>query len=427
MPAAQSALTRLLKLAPCLLVSITVVSLPDLSGSRNDSKGYAAEPIPAAATGKTLLVHYMPWFVAPPVSPDYGWHWTMNKFRPDAKDESSRRLASHFTPVTGPYDSSDPQILEYHLLLMKLAGLDGVIVDWYGRTDYRDYALLHLRTTRLLEHCERLGLKFVICYEDQTIPALVQAGRLTAAERVRHATDELNWLHQYWFRSGAYLRLDGEPVLLSFGHAGLTDEEWSQCLAGLSAPVAYFSQHRTREGARGGFDWPIPAEGIAGVRRFLQHAGRSPQSIAVALPRFVDIYEEAGLHASYGRIEDRDGATLRETLALAIDSPARLIQVATWNDWGEGTQIEPSVEHGDRDLRIIQELARQHLKPKLQANAADLQLPLQLLKARRATDANNAARVRQLDEISQWLAEEKLEPARKALRKRGPQSAAQAN
>lgn len=54
---------------------------------------------------------------------------------------------------------------------MKLAGIHGVIVDWYGLTDFRDYAILHRNTTRVLEAAERLKMKFVICYEDQTILA----------------------------------------------------------------------------------------------------------------------------------------------------------------------------------------------------------------------------------------------------------------
>ena len=34
---------------------------------------------------------------------------------------------------------SDPAVLEYHVLLMKLGGIDGVIVDWYGQDNYYDY------------------------------------------------------------------------------------------------------------------------------------------------------------------------------------------------------------------------------------------------------------------------------------------------
>ncbi len=56
--------------------------------------------------------------------------------------------------------------------MMKLAGIDGVICRLDGQTDLRDYAILHRNTTRLLQQCERLKMKFVICYEDETRPFL---------------------------------------------------------------------------------------------------------------------------------------------------------------------------------------------------------------------------------------------------------------
>src|SRR3954469_23454004 len=94
-------------------------------------------PRVALADPKPLLVHYMPWFVAQPYSPTWGWHWTMNHYNPDSMDGSGRReIASWYYPQIGPYDSLDPVVLEYHVLLMKLAGIDGVIVDWYGSDNY---------------------------------------------------------------------------------------------------------------------------------------------------------------------------------------------------------------------------------------------------------------------------------------------------
>jgi len=57
----------------------------------------------------------------------------MDHFDPDTVNVSGeRQIASWYYPLIGPYDSSDPAVLEYHVLLMKLAGVDGVIVDWYG-------------------------------------------------------------------------------------------------------------------------------------------------------------------------------------------------------------------------------------------------------------------------------------------------------
>ncbi len=86
------------------------------------------------------MVHYMPWFQTPSISGYWGWHWTMNHFNPDKIDLTGRHeIASHYCPLTGPYDSQDKDILEYQVLLMKISGIDGVLVDWYGNENYNDY------------------------------------------------------------------------------------------------------------------------------------------------------------------------------------------------------------------------------------------------------------------------------------------------
>lgn len=116
-----------------VLVSIFVatacgqtVSLPN-EGSSHSAK---------ASTQRLILAHYMPWYTAKPYNSHWGWHWTMNHFDPERVVNGERELASHYRPLIGPYDSGDPHVLEYHLLLMKLAGIDGVIIDWYGLQDF---------------------------------------------------------------------------------------------------------------------------------------------------------------------------------------------------------------------------------------------------------------------------------------------------
>jgi hypothetical protein len=273
-------------------------------------------------------------------------------------------------------------VIEYQLLTMKLAGIDGVIVDWYGRAEFRDHAALHRATTRIVEAAARLGMSCAICYEDQTVPALVEAGRIGAADRISHAAGELRWLADHWFGLSSYARLDGQPLLLSFGHAGLDDEEWTKVLDELATPVAYLSEHRRRPAAVGAFDWPVPQEGIAAVKAFNERSGEWPQRIPVVYPRFHDIYAEAKVHASWGHVADDDGATFRETLAAALGTGASIIQVATWNDWGEGTIVEPSREFGLRDLAVTQE-ARRARDAGFPWTRDDLDLPRRLLEARR--------------------------------------------
>lgn len=316
------------------------------------------------ATTPMILAHYMPWFTIEQTDdaskPKYGFHWTMNHVEPSVVVDDRHAIAAHHYPIIGPYDSGDLRVIEYHLLTMKAAGIDGVIVDWYGLTNFRDYARLNRNTTRVLQQCERLGMKFVICYEDQTVPALVEGGQLNSDQRVQHVVDELTWLSKYWFKSPAYVRQNDEPVLLSFGFGGLKNEEWTAAMTQLKFPVRYFSQHIRREGAVGAFNWPSPKNGIEAVDNFITRAEDWPQAIPVVYPRFEDYYAQAKLHDGFGKIDDRNGRTFRATFAKATKLSPSIIQIATWNDWGEGTQIEPSTEFGYRDLEYLQSQTNQH-------------------------------------------------------------------
>lgn len=385
----------------CTLICFHETSADD--GSSSSMEKFASTPL--------VLSHYMPWYTAKPASEHWGWHWTMNHFDPEKQSDGKRQIASKYYPLIGPYDSGDPNVLEYHLLLMKLAGIDGVIVDWYGLTNFNDYAILHRNTTRMLQQCERLKMKFVICYEDQTIPALVKGNRLTPTDRVSHAATEIKWLNKYWFQSPSYVRLHGKPVLLSFGHTGLTSDEWTECIDELGFPIAYFSQDLCRKGAMGGFGWPSPNAGMQQVDRFLAESAKWPQAIPAAFPRFDDIYLQAGVSEGYPQLADEDGATLETTLRKAIQSQASIIQIATWNDWGEGTQIEPSREHQYRDLRLIQKWCRKDNPKDETTRNSEFRMPGQILKLRQGKTQTPP----ELDQAVLELAAGNIEQARTLL------------
>src|ERR1700744_4631707 len=171
-----------------------------------------------AAPKKTVLVYYMPWFNAKPYSHDWGWHWTMDHFNPDTTNAlGQRQIASWYYPLIGPYDSCDPAVLEYHVLLMKLSGIDGVIVDWYGAANFMDYRNNNLATLKLFQFTRQAGLKFAICYEDQTVQHLIDGNYLAASNAVSHAQSEMLYLQTNFFADPSYLRLNGQPVLLNFG------------------------------------------------------------------------------------------------------------------------------------------------------------------------------------------------------------------
>jgi Glycosyl hydrolase family 99 len=350
-----------------------------------------------------ILAHYMPWYEAKPHSPHWGWHWTMGVFDPEAKSPAKPVIASHYRPTIGPYDSGDPDVIEYHALLMRLAGIDGVILDWYGRADLFDYAGIHRHASAFVEQAEKTGLAIAVCYEDQTIAKLVEGGRLKRSERVEHARSEIDWLSKTWFREPAYLKLNNRPVLLSFGHDGLTDDEWQRVLDGSPGAPLYLSEHSRRAIAAGAFDWPVPQVGPSAQDAFYKEVKGWPAGMAVAFPRFHDIYEQAKVHKSWGTIDDNGGKTFVATLEAALKSGLPFVQISTWNDWGEGTVIEPSVEFGYRDLEIIQDRRRQFIETEFPCRGEDLRLPLRLYQLRKEAK-KRAIPAAALDEVAGLLA-----------------------
>ena len=52
------------------------------------------------STSKTVLVHYMPWYASKPISGHWGWHWTMDRFKPEKVGANGKlELASHYRPL----------------------------------------------------------------------------------------------------------------------------------------------------------------------------------------------------------------------------------------------------------------------------------------------------------------------------------------
>jgi hypothetical protein len=366
----------------------------------------------ATTTPKILMAHYMPWFESKPVSGSWGWHWTMGKTDPDQGE-----IAAHDHPLIGPYDSGDPALAEYHVLLMKFAGFDGIFIDWYGIVDHFDYLSNHRHAELIASYAAKAGLKFAVVYEDATVNQLIAANKFKKDAAVAEGAKVMKFLGDHWFRRSNYLRLDGRPVMLVFGPQYYQSDDWTAMFQALDPKPAFFTLHHRRDPAIGAYDWPLPKDGLEGVNReraaFYERAKAWPEFIAAAYPQFHDFYHEAGVHDSWGNVPDRDGETYRETLTQALGSRAKIVQVATWNDWGEGTEIEPSIENGYRYLEMTQGLCRRNGKS-LPYSADDLKLPIRLYRARKAA-AGDAAANAKLDQTADLLLQGNTAGAAKLL------------
>jgi hypothetical protein len=329
----------------------------------------------------------------------------MNHFDPDTINASGeRQIASWYYPLIGPYDSADPAVLEYHVLLMKLAGIDGIIVDWYGPDDYLDYGINNQRTSAIFQYARKAGLKFCLCYEDQTIQQEINGDYIAASNAISHAQQTMLYIEANYFNDPGYLRWSNQPVLLNFGPQYFkTNSQWQTIFSVLTNPPAFFTEDNRLPVGVGAFDWPpmwlSQAPGTEGVLSgaaldgylsgFQQNGRAWPGFISSAFPRFHDIYQQAGVRNYWGYLGDQKGETLRATLGRALTNESFFTQIVTWNDFGEGTMVEPTIEYGFRDLGVIQEYRRMYLDPAFSNRTNDLRIASRLFNLRCRFSSNN--------------------------------------
>ena len=187
------------------------------SGGGNELVKYDPVAVEKTSTIATY-VHYMPWFETRETSGNGNWgqHWTMATQNPDIKDNTGRRqIASYFYPLIGPYASGDQDVIEYHLLLMKYSGIDGVLFDWYGSLGLYDYPSIKNNAEAMIDMLDEVGLKFAIVYEDRTIQAALDASYIT--DGITAAKADMDYIASNYFGYDNYITVEGKPLLLVFG------------------------------------------------------------------------------------------------------------------------------------------------------------------------------------------------------------------
>lgn len=386
-------------------IAIAPMAMASCSGSDADgvdTGGNRREDLTPKSPQKTnamkVYAHYMPWFVAPNTSGAWN-HWTMSA---NAVNESN--YASYYHPLTGPYASDDTAILDYQCLLMKYAGIDGVMVDWYGTQQKNDYPQNEKNTKALLKAIEKAQLKLAIVYEDATLDGLDDTDKMTQARA------DMQYLQSNYVSSNSYAMIGDSPLLMCFGPQQLTTPRgWNYALSGFNNKPYFIVlngfSHRTNNenytNSQGEFLWVNPNPDYSSVKNY-------PMYIAGAMPGFHDHYKASGQGNGYTTYDRESGKLFQSQLNSAKSAGLEWVQLTTWNDYGEGTIIEPTTEFKYQYLEIVQQFAG--------VNYTSSQLDLiyrwyQVAKAKGSTDANvqkaynylNALQPEKADEIIKTL------------------------
>jgi hypothetical protein len=155
--------------------------------------------------------------------------------------------------------------------------------------------------------------------------------------------------------------------------------------------------------ADGEYAWIWEDENLGNYQSVLEsfYKTRAPSLktvMGIAYPGFLDFYKEGGAGDNLFKIPHDNGETLKQTLTLAntYKNNFDILQLATWNDFGEGTIFEPTYETGFGYLEQIQKFTG------VSYGVSELLMVYKLYNLRKVYK-NDAAKNEQLNQASQFL------------------------
>jgi len=269
-----------------------------------------------------------------------------------------------------PYLSSDPATAAQHVAWAREAGIDVLVSAWFGP---RDNNPTEANFKQLLTAAQRGGTRAALLLETDSDEFFPNRDALVRA--LRHALD----MHA---NHPAYLRVDGRPVIMVWNPKSAFGADGQRVNAKNAAAVRAWTslldevdpQRRALWMAEGDFfdlltvfdgifpysiAWsPNPANQLASygqtVRSRATALGERKVWAATAMPGYDDtrIHGRAGTFA----VAREDGAYYERTFTGAINSRPDWVVITSFNEWLEGTQIEPAKTYGRRYLDLTRTL-----------------------------------------------------------------------
>jgi hypothetical protein len=305
-------------------------------------------------TPRHVLAFYYTWYGA--VGEDgRGKHW--GKVDAAAQDIE----ASTNYPVGGAYDSHDPAVIDRHIHQARACGIDTFISTWWGRDTFDDQAF-----ALLLDRAALADFHATIYWE--RAPG-------EGEEQIRAAVRDMLYVLRKYAAHDAFLKLDGKPVIFVYGRVmgqaptGSWPEIISEIEASYGSEVVFIADGYQESYARlldgvhtynicGWVQKNSPEELRTLAReRFEASVGLARGLGKISCLTVIPGYDDTKIRTPGTDAERHDGQTYRVLWEEAIAADPDWMLITSWNEWHEGSEIEPSVEHGDKYLRLTREYA----------------------------------------------------------------------
>jgi glycoprotein endo-alpha-1,2-mannosidase len=298
-------------------------------------------PVIGPEPSTRIAAFYYPWY-GNPATNGFWNHWEGPNFRPPLD------IPSDYYPIIGAYSSLDPIVVAQHFAWLRQAGVGVIISSWWGQGTFEDQAV-----GLLLEQAQRFGIQVAFHIEPYD-------GRNT-----EQLVDDIRYLYNRYASFPAFYRSTGSSRwspddrskgLFFLGNANHADNRSVEVQPDYWL-TAIDAIHNLPDGglvianATGG-EW-IDAGHFDGLYNYAS-LNLDPDSFAWAhglppgawyVPSVIPGFSARRIgYASDTYVPRENGVTYQKQwqAALGADVEPALITITSFNEWHEGTQIEPA-------------------------------------------------------------------------------------
>lgn len=372
----------------------------------------------ADTRAKKVFAHYLPWYDAAGIQAGERTGWC---YEGDCTDLTNIHYSNE--PRIGEYTQFDEDVIEYHLLTMFVTGIDGLIINVNPQ-----YSLQKNITYEVLDKVN--DLKSNYANFDMSIILSYDNGNATQSV----IEDYFTWMHDSIYHNPIYEDLifiddlTGKEVLQAWSESdNAYYHQITQTLWGTGNVLLMVRNAVRFDDSEGNFhwignltndptntttwgqnyfndfDWIMARQEDFGL---VDPASVNTVKMGAVYPGFNDEnvpdFWAGGIPRYIQRNVD-DGITLELTWDMQqIYTPLRLggvnsvenpwVQIITWNDWPEGTSIEPATDatYGYTPLIICQSEISNWKGTNNGYTPACLEVPYEIYLARKAGNATDA-------------------------------------
>ena len=295
-----------------------------------------------------LHTFYYNWYGNPKLDGKYRhWahgiipHWSDTSWNNLPPHQGGNDIGANFYPQLGCYSNNDSSIIRKHMQMIYKAGIGTICMSWWGKDSYEDKSM-----KLYLDAAAKQGLK--INFHLEPFPNRTAKSTIDAAK----------YIIDTYGGHPAFYRKDGKPMFYVYDSYLIKKEEWKKALAPIRNTkydgyyiglwVEKGEEEFFKESGFDGFYTYFVSEGFtygSTIKNWKYLSSWAKENNKLFIPCVGPGYSDTQVRPWNGQnFKSREkGVYYDRMFTGAIESKPDIIGITSFNEWHEGTQIEPAI------------------------------------------------------------------------------------